>query len=269
MRRARVMIAAVALMAPAVLAADPAGAASPSNDVKAGAQVIDLGATVSQDTTEATTDADDVAANANCGAPATDASVWFTYTPATDATFVVDVSSSDYTAGVIVLADNSLVTCGPGAVAVAGTAGTSYSILAFDDQFDGGGNGGTLVISVVEAPPTPTLDVTVNPTGTVNARTGTATLTGTVTCTDADFLFAFGQLTQRVGRGTVNGEFFIFSEGQCDGAAYPWSAEVTPLNGKFAGGKSAAVTFSFACGPFECADGYDEQVVQLRGGRSR
>lgn len=26
------------------------------------------------------------------------------------------------------------------------------------------------------------------------------------------------------------------------------------------------VTFGFACGAFECAEGYSEQVVQLRGG---
>jgi hypothetical protein len=27
------------------------------------------------------------------------------------------------------------------------------------------------------------------------------------------------------------------------------------------------VTFAFACGAFECADGYIEQTVKLRGGK--
>ena len=39
------------------------------------------------------------------------------------------------------------------------------------------------------------------------------------------------------------------------------------MNGKFAGGKSAAFTFSFACGAFQCSDGFAEQTVQLRGGK--
>ena len=72
-----------------------------------------------------------------CGAPATDASVWYTLTGA-DNGVVVDVSSSDYSAGVIVATGSpgsfELETCGPGAVAFFASSGTTYSILAFDDQ---------------------------------------------------------------------------------------------------------------------------------------
>ena len=53
------------------------------------------------DTTEATTDADDAQFNASCGAPATDASVWYTLV-GTDEVVIVDVSGSDYSAGVLV-----------------------------------------------------------------------------------------------------------------------------------------------------------------------
>jgi hypothetical protein len=57
--------------------------------------------------------------------------------------------------------------------------------------------------------------------------------------------------------------------GTCDGAPHTWSAEVFPQNGKFAGGKATTVTAALACGPFEnCASGFVEQVVQLRGGRN-
>jgi len=190
---------------------------------------------------------------------------------AVDGGVIVDVSSSSYTAGVIVATGSpgsfSLVTCGPGAVIFGGTGGTTYSILAFDFQGDGGGNGGTLQISLTEAPPPPTVALTIDPTGRVDARTGTASLTGTFTCTNADFMGIFGDLSQRVGRGTVNGFFEFFTEGACDGTARRWSAEVPAVNGKFAGGKSAAFTFSFACGAFQCSDGFAEQTVQLRGGK--
>lgn len=271
MRTARAIIVTMVVGTTIALTASPALAAAPVNDVFAGAAPIGIGPVQVLDTTEATTDATDVEANQVCGAPATDASVWYSYTPAVDGGAIVDVSSSSYTAGVIVATGApgslSLVACGPGAVIFGATGGTAYSILAFDDQFDGGGNGGTLRISVSEAPPPPTVALTIDPTGRVDARTGTASLTGTFTCTDADILGIFGDLTQRVGRGTVNGFFEFFTDGACDGTAHRWAAEVPAVNGKFAGGKSAAFSFTFACGAFQCSEGFAEQAVQLRGGK--
>jgi hypothetical protein len=82
----------------------PAAAAPPANDTFAGAVTIStLPFSDTVDTTEATTDADDANANANCGAPATDASVWYAFTPASATGVSVDVSASDYNAGVIVV----------------------------------------------------------------------------------------------------------------------------------------------------------------------
>lgn len=54
------------------------------------------------DTTEATTDGDDAQLNETCGAPATDASVWYAFVAGSDAVVVVDVSQSGYSAGVLV-----------------------------------------------------------------------------------------------------------------------------------------------------------------------
>jgi len=247
-------------------------AAPPSNDTFSGATVAGLGFTQDLDTTQATTDADDANANAFCGAPATDASVWYSYTAATDGGVVVDVSSSNYSAGVIVVSGSpgafSLEACGPGATSFFATAGTTYHVIAFDDQFDGGGNGGALHIQFAEAPPPPTVEVTVNPTGYVNAKTGVATISGTITCTNADFVDMFAQLTQRIGvRATVLGFGGIFSDGSaCTGSPQPWTSDVFPDGGKFAGGKSASFTIAFACGPFMCADSFVEQTVKLRGG---
>lgn len=139
------------------LQAAPAAAAPPSNDSFGGATVASLGFSEQLDTTEATTDADDAQLNAFCGAPATDASVWYAFTAAADGGVVIDVSQSDYAAGVLVgvgtQGNLDLLTCGPGTVGLATTAGTTYYVLAIDDQSDGAGNGGTLNISFNATPP--------------------------------------------------------------------------------------------------------------------
>lgn len=92
----------------------------------------------SLDTTEATSDINDAGINANCGAPATDTSVWYEFTAGADGGIVVDVSSSTYTAGAIVATGSagnwSSVACGRRAVAWMATAGTTYTVLVFDDQ---------------------------------------------------------------------------------------------------------------------------------------
>lgn len=265
MLRAVVPAAVVAVTVP--LLAVPASAAPPSNDTIAGATSATSGFSEVLDTSEATTDADDAALNAPCGAPATDASVWYAFSQAVTGGVVVDVSTSSYSAGVLVGVGSpgslSIVACGPGTVGFLADAGTTYYVLAIDDQFDGGGNGGLLRISFGEAPPPPTVELTVDPVGYVT-KAGTALLSGTYTCTNASFVNAFGSLTQPVGRFAIEGSFGFFAGG-CDGTAQPWSAEVFPFSGKFAGGRSAAVTLSFACGAFECAFGYTEQQVFLRG----
>ncbi|HEX2772602.1 MAG TPA: hypothetical protein VHN18_09265, partial [Micromonosporaceae bacterium] len=168
-RKTASLMGAMLLAAGLVLVgAGPANAAAPTNDTFGGAIAIgSVPFSTTVDTTEATTDTDDVNANQECGAPNTDASMGYSITPATDSGYVVDVIKSSYFAGVIVVTGTPgafhLVTCGPDAVVFAATAGTTYYILAFDDQFDGGGNGGTLVMNVDVAPPPPTVDVTVDP----------------------------------------------------------------------------------------------------------
>jgi hypothetical protein len=247
-------------------------AAAPGNDVFSGATVVpSLPFSDSISTAEATTDADDAQLNTNCGAPATDASVWYTF-QGTGSTVVVDVSESDYSAGVLVGTGTDgnldIVACGPQAVAFFAEAGTTYYILAIDDQQNGDGlNGGTLNLSMYEIV-SPTIDTfTVNRYGTVNTRTGVATISGTYSCSNADFMDVFVDARQPVGRFMIlgTGEFFDFNT--CDGTTHTWSAQVFPENGKFAGGKTMTVNFATSCGALECAFGYAEQKVQLRGGK--
>ena len=243
-------------------------AAPPANDTFPNATLVSTGFSEVLDTTEATTDGDDAQLNATCGAPATDASVWYAI-EGTDTGVIVDVRQSDYSAGVLVgvgtQGNLQTVACGPGIVGFFAAAGTTYYVLAIDDQLDGGGNGGNLTISFSEAPPPPTLDITVNRYGTFNSKTGTATISGTYTCTNGDFIDVFVDARQNVGRFTIVGSGVFFDVGTCDGASHNWSAEVFPQNGKFKGGKALTVTFAVSCGLVECATGYVEQTVLLRG----
>jgi hypothetical protein len=243
-------------------------AAPPSNDAFTGATPASIGFKEGLDTSQATTDSDDAQLNATCGAPATDASVWYAI-QGSDQNVVVDVSGSSYSAGVLVGVGSQgnlqTVTCGPRTVTFFAAAGTTYYVLAIDDQFDGGGNGGSLSISFTEIPPPPKVDFTVSPVGTVNASTGVATISGNYTCSNGNFIDMFVNASQNVGRFTISG-FGAFSEsGTCDGTPHPWSADVFPQNGKFAGGKSLTTTFTFSCGPFQCRSGFAEQTVQLHG----
>jgi Family of unknown function (DUF6299) len=113
---------------------------------------------------------------------------------------------------------------------------------------------------------TPTVDITLNPFGVFNANTGVATISGTYTCTNGFFIDVFGEARQNVGRvATIVGGFGFSASGTCDGEPHSWSADVFPQSGEFRGGKAITVTIAFSCGPFQCATGFVERTVQLRG----
>lgn len=265
MRRLRTTLTAAvvgALLLPSLATA--AVAASVPNDTAATAtEITTLPTSISEDTTSATTDALDADLNAGCGAPFTNASVWFRYTASVDGGLIADMSASDYTGGFIVTegdpSGGALITCGPEVVGFPTTAGQTYYIVAFSDTST---NGGQLQVTF-DGAPTPVVSVTVNPQATAY-KDGSAKLTGTYTCTNADDFSSEidGTLTQRVGRVKVTGDFFIYPL-QCDGVVHQWVGIATSSNGLFRGGKGASVTFAFACGLIECSVGYTEQKVKL------
>ncbi len=262
--RLLVALAAAALLAP--LGATTASAA-PTNDTVAGATAItSLPATITQDTTTATTDSVDASLNELCGAPATNGSVWFTYTDTTGHGLVVDLTRSSFSAGVAIVAGDptaggQLLACAPGIAAARGDAGTTYYVMAFSDTPSV--PGGDLVADFAEAPPMPEATVTVNPRATAY-KDGSARLSGTYSCLNADGYSSDieGELVQQVGRIKISGSFFVYPL-ECDGAVHPWEAVVTSQNGLFAGGKAANVTVAFACGLLDCSVAYVEQRVQL------
>jgi hypothetical protein len=243
-----------------------AGVAAANDTFDGAIAISEVPFSASVDTTEATTDAVDAAANVNCGAPATDASVWYSITTDVEQPILVDMSGSNYSAGAAVVTGTpdafQLETCGPQAVAFVAQPGVIYSVVVFDDQIDGVGNGGQLELLVDLAPPPPEIHITVNPTASFDPQTGSATLSGTVSCSGrADFAAIEGLLRQVVGRFTVVG-FFVQEIG-CGGQTEPWSAVVVGDNGKFSGGKAASVTFAFACGIVFCGEDYVERIVKL------
>ncbi|MGH2783954.1 MAG: hypothetical protein ACRDJ1_01695 [Actinomycetota bacterium] len=269
--RTRRSLAAVAVLAAVLVQATGASAAAPSNDTIGGA--VSVGAipfSDSVDTSEATTDAEDEALNAQCGAPATDASVWYTL-EGTGGELLVDVSGSDYSAGVLIGSgspgDLVIVSCGPGASGFFAETGVTYFILAIDDQLDGAGNGGQLSISIDVPPPPPVIELTADKTGTFDPKTGNATVSGTATCTGEGVEFASldGNLSQRAGRVIIRG--FFFTELVCDGDTHPWTAEVQADNGLFKGGNATLQAFAFACDAFSCGEGSIEQTVKLKAGK--
>lgn len=264
------LLGGAGLVVGSVLVAPGAQAATPDNDGYAGRiSVGALPATISVDTTQATTDADDADINADCGAPRTDASVWYSFTPDTDGNYVVGLDA-DYSAGVIVASGGpgawTVENCGPGGTGFTATAGTQYSVLVFDDQQDGAGNGGNVDITVEQAPPAPEIDIAVDPKATFN-KDGSLTLTGTATCTGGASAEVDAEVTQVVGRLKIRGYGYTLLE--CDGTAQPFAMQVVGDNGLFKGGKAASVSFGYACGEFDCGLDYDETTVMVSGGTKR
>ena len=267
MVRPRWMLAGV-LLAAVLLQVSPAVAGAPANDVIGGAVTVDaIPFDHAQDTTEATTDDQDIQLNEICGAPATDASVWFSFTPASDGNIMVDVSQSNYSAGVLVGTGSpgslELHTCGPQTVGFPVEAGTTYFILAIDDQFDGGGNGGQLEMTIDLPPPPPEVTLTVDPVARLQRSTGAVDLRGTVTCVGEGVQFALieGRLEQRVSGQILVG--FFFTEFTCDGSTQPWGAKVAPERGRFVQGGAVATANALACTILDCGETSATQRITI------
>lgn len=265
--RVTVLIAALFAYVGGGYAVPALAADAPANDTWQGAVPLTLGDTVTLDTTSATTDAVDAEANGYCGAPFTNASVWYTYTPDQDGLFVADMSESSYTGGFMVFegtpSSDTLVNCAADSVGVSGTAGTTYYLVAFSDTQT---NGGTLVLSLRQGPPSPTIDVSVDPVARVT-KDGSARVTGTFTCTNAEDAYVEVYLTQTVGRFKINGGSDSGFGGVCDGQPQPLDVLVTPYDGTFAGGKAVASVWAQAIGQYEDAEYVADQAIRLRGGR--
>lgn len=260
-RRLMTAVIAVGLLLP--LAAAPASAAPPANDEPAGAVPLQLGDRVVQDTREATTTPQDEALNTGCGAPATTASVWYTYTPDKDREVVLDVTESDYSSGVLIFAGTpsagSVVACGPGIVGLRAKLGKTYSIMAIADT---GISGGQLVLSLEKAPPEPRVNVSLAARGVAfRGGAGAAEIHGTYSCRNGEFAAVRGTLLQRAGRLKIQGRFG--TEIKCNGQRRQWSARVVSPIGTYARGHARARIQIFACGVIACNQDKAERDLEL------
>jgi Family of unknown function (DUF6299) len=248
-------------MALVPFAAGPAMAAPPANDVPGGALAVSMGDTATQDTTEATTDADDAAFNENCGAPETGASVWYTFTPDADAKVVFDTSESSYETGLMIFkgtpTPDSLRACGPVGLGLKAHAGKTYYVMAFNDNAL---TGGDLVLTVTKAP-TPKVHVTLDKHG-VAFHTGAAKIHGTYSCKhDESFSGLNTHIIQRAGRLKIQATRGIGT--LCDGQRHRWSAKLVSPVGTYARGPAVAKAQVFACGLLECRQAKVEGHVSL------
>ncbi len=254
-----------------VVLGEPALAAPPGNDDVTGATAItSLPFTDEVDTTEATTTAEELAWNEFCGAPAMEHAVWYTATIQAAGTVKVDVTGSDYSAGILVLNGTpgafTPVICMPGSITGPTSPGTQVYLMVFGD----GGSpetGGTLRLEISQPVEAPQVDLIVDPWATVD-RFGVATVTGTVACTTPDDVgqveFLYGELRQNVGRFAIRGWFDSFAGVPCDGAYYLWSAQVVGDNGRFAGGRALLDTFAYVCGTDQCTEANVPAPLKLR-----
>lgn len=270
MKKVRLAVAAgVAAAVIVPLSATGASAAPPNNDMPGGAVALTLGQTYSEDTTQATTGSLDAKMNGLCGAPFTNASVWFTYTPTESGTFLLDMSASSYTGGFMIFANKvdlqQFRGCGPETIAGNAVAGKKYIIVAFSDTAT---NGGDLEVSLQPGPPPPTGTVTINPDGKAYSN-GDAQISGTMTCANADGGYAenYGTLTQIWKRLKITGFYDQFNDPSvCDGTSHAWKTRISSDNGLYANG-NASVTGEFdVCGLIECIFyDYSNVSVNLHG----
>lgn len=242
---------------------------APANDLFSGATRVGVDYSTTTDTRAATTGDTDEAANRHCGAPATDASVWYQLTPATDQTVILQSRGSSYSVGFIVVTGSPaafrLQACGPRNTMFVARAGTLYSILAFDDQEDGVGNGGSLHFATKLGPPPPSLSVTVDPHALIQKTARALTVTGTFTCADARAMFTRFDARQRAGRFFVQGSKSLKHNGSvCNGTPQVWAVVITG-NGRFAGGKATVTARGEVCSNVTCTVTKVQQVIQIRG----
>jgi hypothetical protein len=227
--------------------ADVSILAVPANDDFDAAVVITtLRFTDILNTSEATSAADDPANDCVIGGH----TVWYQFTPSEDMRINANTFGSDYDTGIAVYTGTrgalTQITCNDDAVPgnfiqsnlnFDAVAGQTYFFMvgSFGDS-----DGGNLVFNVDVSL---NLGLTINPTGSVDAKTGVATIRGTVTCSEPVSVFLDGTVQQRIGRTLITGFFFTVVE--CDGVT-PWEVQVSAQDGLFTGGQVQVSSSAFA-----------------------
>ncbi len=278
--RALVLLGAVSAMIGVAPMARPAVAVAPSNDDVANAtEITQLPFSDTVDTTDATTNGDELTLAQYCGSPVVEHAVWYKATIGDSAGGSVRFATEGFATRVLVLVGEpgalSPVACTYQSVSgtLPGGPGTEVYIMVFGDGRDGGTPYGDLQVTVSVPPAPPELSVSVAPVAYVD-RAGGATLSGTLTCTDPNVgstvQFFNGQMRQTVGRFSLSAYIDMYPGMPCDGSTTTWSTYVTSDNGKFAGGKAQVTLFVVACNVDQiCSGAQVDATIQLTKGRIR
>ena len=148
----------IVLVMSTVATAGPAWGAPPSNDDVGGAVVITepLPFTFTESTVGRRPARRKRHSTASGGVPVFEQGVWFTATSTLDGNVAVDVTASDYSAGILVLTGTpgnfTPVNCAPGRISGPVTAGETYFLVVFGDGLSTT-TSGNLVLTVAPSFP--------------------------------------------------------------------------------------------------------------------
>jgi hypothetical protein len=252
----KVLAAALAAMALVAIQATPGLARAPRNDDFDRARTVSsLPYVTTVDVRDATRADDDPSCRG------TGHTVWFKFTPGTDMRLVARVSGRRVSEWISVWTGErgalSAVECGDYRPIFEAEAGTTYYFMVGTYR---NRRGGDIRFRLAQAPPPPTLDVTVDPLVTVNSQTEEVTVSGTLACDDrAEYVEFYGSVKQADDRRFISAFFYEYDV-ECDGTPHPWS--ITELgDGIFIDGPGLVDIEAYACNRLECAE--DEKVVQV------
>ena len=259
-RRLTALLASIALV---LLIAPTALAAAPPNDSMTTPTVIEsIPASVTVDTTEATSSAGDPDYCFGGGLGPDPATVWFSYTAAATGPLGATTFGSDYDTtlyiGTVSGGSFHQIACGDdsatvdSAVRFEATAGETYLFAVGTSPF-AGVNGGNLVFNLDVGPPPQVVDVTLDPVGHLVKKNvvfrGTASCTAPTTGQSAVIV----ELDQGFGRKAA--DYIGFADiTSCPGTNIPFEVVLEPQTGKVHQGPVTLQVIFSACNDFECGN---------------
>ncbi|MEN3613611.1 hypothetical protein AAH979_29195 [Plantactinospora sp. ZYX-F-223] len=170
--------------------------------------------------------------------------VWYRFTPTRTGSYVATGTAEPYGAYLSIFTGTrgalTPVVCSSGTTVWPAEAGTTYYLMVSAFQWSPPGD----FVFTLDGPSA--IDVTLDPQGRVDPRTGVAQVSGTVTCRVTGWTMIRGVLRQRVGRLIISGGF-ASEVPVCDGTPRRWAADVTGENGIFAGGRATARVDAEGC----------------------
>jgi hypothetical protein len=185
--------------------------------------------------------------------------VWFKFTPGTDVRLMARVRGRKVNGVISVWTGQrgalTEVECGDYRPIFDATAGATYFFMVGTYR---NRRGGDIRFRLSEAPPPPTVEMTVDPVVTVNPQTEEVTVGGTITCTNSDYTYFYGSVRQLKDDRSFISAFFYSDDQDCDATPRRW--DLTELgDGIFIDGPGLVEIDAYACNFLECIE--NEQLV--------